>query len=259
FFGAFWITAVAEFTRKIPMRESGVKVSTYVALATGVLPLLISSYGLVAIRSIASLEKISVVKSPLELLSKVLPAWSANILLYSAVATLVIWIASWMYATSVSFVAIGAKLRPAISQPLITVLALVVALFATPFVNVFFVGVIVLAWAGIFVGDVAIRRIAYHEVSLARDYGFYKAWNWTNITGFVIASVVGLGLIGNVEGPWSWLGFISDSYLDIGIFIAPLVAFIFPILFGRKRIALQEKEVLKIEARRHDLADVDAD
>ena len=259
FFGAFWITAVAEFTRKIPMRESGAKVSTFVALATGVLPLLISSYGLVAIRSIASVEKISAVKSPIELLSKVLPAWSANILLYSAAATLIIWIASWMYATSVSFAAIGAKLRPWISQPAILIVTILISLFATPFVNIFFVGVVVLAWAGIFVGDVAIRRIAYHEVSLSRDYGFYKSWNWVNIAGFVIAVAIGLGLIGNVEGQWSWLGYISDSYLTIGVFIAPLVAFLFPILFGRKRIALQEQEVLKIEARRHDLADVDAE
>jgi purine-cytosine permease-like protein len=259
FFGAFWITAVAEFTRKIPMRESGAKVSTFVALATGVLPLLISSYGLVAIRSISSVEKISAANSPIELLSKVLPAWSANILLYSAVATLIIWIASWMYATSVSFAAVGAKLRPWISQPAILIATILIAMFATPFVNLFFVGVVVLAWAGIFVGDVAIRRIAYHEVSLSRDYGFYKSWNWVNIAGFVIAVAIGLGLVGNVEGPWSWLGYISDSYLTLGVFIAPLVAFLFPILFGRKRIALQEQEVLKIEARRHDLADVDAE
>ena len=164
-----------------------------------------------------------------------------------------------MYATSVSFAAVGAKLRPWISQPAILIVTILISLFATPFVNIFFVGVVVLAWAGIFVGDVAIRRIAYHEVSLSRDYGFYKSWNWVNIAGFVIAVAIGLGLIGNVEGSWSWLGYISDSYLTIGVFIAPLVAFLFPILFGRKRIALQEQEVLKIEARRHDLADVDAE
>jgi hypothetical protein len=164
-----------------------------------------------------------------------------------------------MYSTSVSFAAIGAKLRPAFSQPLILLMTLMLAIFATPYLHLGFVAVIVLAWTGIFVGDVAVRRIAYHEVSLARDYGFYKSWNWVNISGFVLAVVIGLGLVGSVDGPWFWLGYISDSYLSIGIFVAPLVSFLFPILFGRKRIALQEQEVLKIESRRHDLTDVSAE
>ena len=75
----------------------------------------------------------------------------------------------------------------------------------------------------------------------------------------MVAVAIGLGLVGNVDGPWSWLGYISDDYLTIGIYIAPLVSFLFPILFGRKRIKFQEQEVLKIEARRHDLVDVDAE
>lgn len=258
-FGAFWITAVAEFTRKIPMRESGTKVALYVALATGVLPLLISSYGLIALKSILPQGKIDLFTSPLDEVLRVTPDWAANILLYSAVATLLIWSASWMYATSVSFAAVGAKLRPALSQPILLVLAIPVAMYLTPYFNSSVAAVIVLAWAGIFVGDVSIRRIAYHEVSLARDYGFYRAWNWVNITGFVVAIAIGLGLISNVEGFWSWTGYISDSYLLVGVYVAPLVSFLFPILFGRKRIKTQEAEVLKIEARKHDLVDIDAE
>jgi hypothetical protein len=259
FFGAFWITAVAEFTRKIPMRESGKKVSLYVALATGVVPLLIASYALVAVKSVLSQSKIETVASPLDKIMNVMPLWAANGLLYSAILTLVIWAASWMYATSVSFAAIGAKLRPAISQPIILVVALVMAFYLTPYFNASFVAVIILAWAGVFVGDVAVRRIAYHEVSLARDYGFYRAWNWVNISGFVVSIAIGLGLVSNVDGIWSWMGYISDQYLLIGVYISPLVSFLFPILFGRRRIKAQEAEALKIESRRHDLVDVDAE
>ena len=259
FFGAFWITAVAEFTRKIPMSESGKKVSLYVALATGLLPLLVSSYGLVALKSSLKQGSIQTIVSPLDEVMRILPNWAATAVLYSAIVTLIVWAASWMYATSVSFAAVGAKLRPFISQPIILLIAILLAVYLTPVFNSSFVAVVILSWAGIFVGDVAIRRIAYHEVSLARDYGFYRAWNWVNIGGFVVAAIVGFGLIGNVEGPWSWLGFISDDYLTLGIYVAPLTSFLFPILFGRKRIKLQEQEVLKIEARRHDLADVNAE
>ncbi len=259
FFGAFWITSVAEFTRKIPMRESGAKVSTFVALSTGVLPLLIASYGLVAIRSIASPAKIAVMKSPLQLLSQILPSWAANVLLYSAVATVLIWIASWMYGTSVSFSAIGIKIKAAVSQPAIALLSLAIGIYGSNYINFDFLAVIILAWAGIFVGDVAIRRIAYHEVSLARDYGFYKAWNWVNISGFTLAVAIGFGLIANESEIWMWLGYISDSHFNVGIYVAPLVSFLFPILFGRKRIKLQEQEVIKIESRKHDLVDVTAE
>jgi hypothetical protein len=259
FFGAFWITAVAEFTRKIPMRESGKLVSVYVSLATGVLPLFIASYGLIAMKSILAEGKIELISSPLDEVLRVMPEWAASAMLYSAGSTLLIWVASWMYATSVSFAAVGAKLRPIISQPIIVVVSITLAIFLTPYFNGEFVAVIILAWAGIFAGDVAIRRIAYHEVSLARDYGFYRAWNWTNVGGFILAVVVGLGLVGSAEGPWSWMGYLSDDYLNVGIYISPMVGFLFPILFGRKRIKLQEQEVLKIESRRNDLVDVDAE
>jgi len=259
FFGAFWITAVAEFTRKIPMRESGTKVSLFVALASGVLPLLIASYALVAFKSVFTQGRIDSISSPLDEVLKATPEWAANALLYSAVLTLLIWASSWMYATSVSFAAIGIKVRPALSQPVILLLTISFAIFVSQYVNSDFVAVVVLSWSGIFAGDVAIRRIAYHEVSLAREYGFYKAWNWLNITGFLLAIAVGLGLVSSGEMPWSWLGYISDSYGNIGIYVSPLVAFLFPILFGRKRIKNQESEVLKIEARRHDLADVETE
>jgi len=259
FFGAFWITAVAEFTRKVPMRESGTKVSVFVALATGVLPLLISSYALLALESVLSKEKIDAMTTPVVEVLRALPQWASTIVLYSSAITLLIWIASWMYATSVSFASIGAKLRPLISQPIILVLSLMVATTIGGLINFDFVSVIVLAWAGVFVGDVACRRIAYHEVSLARDYGFYRAWNLTNVGGFVLAVALGLGTVSSVDGGWSWLGYITDSYANVGIYVAVAVGFVFPILFGRKRIQNQEAEVLKIESRRHDLADVSAE
>jgi purine-cytosine permease-like protein len=259
FFGAFWITSVAEFTRKIPMRESGTKVSLFVALATGVIPLMVSSYALIAFKSILPQGRIDAIESVLDEVLRVTPEWAANVLLYSAILTLVIWAASWMYATSVSFASINLKLRPAISQPILLVITIATAVFVSQYVNLSFAAVIIFAWAGIFVGDAAIRKIAYHEVSLARDYGFYRAWNWVNISGFLVAVATGLGLVSNVEGIWSWTGYISDSYFNVGIYIAPLVSFLFPILFGRKRIKLQEQEVLKIESRRNDLINVEAE
>ena len=251
-FGSFWVTAVAEFTRKIPMRISGRMVSLYVGISTAVLPLIIAGYGLWAIKSNLTTDQIAKQKSLLNLVLTALPEWAANLMLYSAIATLLAWAASWMYATSVSFAAIGAKLRPLISQPVILVVSLLIAGFATKYLDLTFAAVVIFAWAGIFVGDVALRRIAYHEVSLARDYGFYRAWNVVNIIGFVLAVLLGLL-------------FVDTSYFsavvafgNVGIYIAFGFALLFPVIFGRGRVAQQEAELLKIEARRNDLDDVEA-
>ena len=256
-FGAFWVTAVAEFTRKIPMRESGAKVAIWVAVATWVVPVLVAAYAFVAINSTLKDFQIAESMNSLVLVMWSAPSWCVPVLLYSALATLVIWVASWLYATSVSFASVGIKLHPAASQPLILLVAILVSTFAAELVNLNFIAVLIFAWAGVFVGDVALRRIAYDEISLTRDYGFYKTWNLANLAGFLIAIAVGLGLVSGDSNYFGWLGYISTKFGGLGIFVAAFIGILFPILFGRKRVRLQEEEVLKIENRRNDLTDVE--
>ena len=73
-----------------------------------------------------------------------------------------------------------------------------------------FLAVPVAAWSGIFVSDVLIRRIAYHEVSLSRSYGFYKAVNITNTAGWLLAVALGWGLLKNDLREFQWLGYLAD-------------------------------------------------
>ncbi|MEY3128767.1 MAG: hypothetical protein RL405_87, partial [Actinomycetota bacterium] len=46
FFGGFWITSVAEFTRKVSMAQSGKMLGVFIALSAGVIPLLVAGYSL---------------------------------------------------------------------------------------------------------------------------------------------------------------------------------------------------------------------
>ena len=276
FFGGFWVTSVAEFTRKVSMAQSGKMLGLFIALSAGVIPLLVAGYSLLVSNSLSLQASAIAIENPLGALLTLVPDWMASVLLVSGALSLIIWSAAWMYSTSVSLSAISIRIRPALSQPVLFVLVIAAAFAVSTFSSAPFAeildatialsGVIVFAWAGVFVADISLRKIAYHEVSLTRDYGFYKAANFTNLSAFVLAVAVGLGFVSSTILGLDWLGYLArlagaEAWADanIGFAIALGLSVLFPILFGRKRIRGQESEVLAIEARKNDLENVELD
>ena len=275
-FGGFWITSVAEFTRKVSMAQSGKKLAFFIALTVGVIPLLIATFSLLMASSLPQQFVEAAALNPLGALLALVPSWMGTALLISGALSLLIWVTAWLYSTSVSLSAVSIRIKPAFSQPLLVVLTFAIAFTATTFSTATFAelidaviaisGVVVFAWAGVFIADVTLRKIAYHEVSLTRDYGFYKAANFVNLGAFVLAVALGLGFVSSTLVGFGWLGYLSDlvsaeawSDANIGAAIALGFSVLFPILFGRKRIRDQEGEVLAIEARKLDLEHVDLD
>jgi NCS1 family nucleobase:cation symporter-1 len=273
-FGGFWISSVAEFTRKVSMAQSGKKLVLFVSLSVGVIPMLIAAFSLMVSASIDETAVGSVITNPLNALFAQLPAWASSFLIVSGIVSMIVWFAAWAYSTSVSFSAISIRIRPAISQPILVLvtLALVysVATFSTADLSEIFdaviaiCGVLVFAWAGIFVADISIRKIAYHEVSLTRDYGFYKSVNAVNLIAFMAAVGLGLGFVTSTISGLEWLGYLGNlvaatswSDANVGVLISLGFSVLFPLLFGRKRIRAQEAEVLAIEARKRDLEHVE--
>jgi purine-cytosine permease-like protein len=276
FFGGFWVTSVAEFTRKVSMAQSGKMLGLFIALSAGVIPLLVAGYSLLVSSSLSLQASAIAIENPLGAMLTLIPDWMASALLVSGALSLIIWSAAWMYSTSVSLSAISIRIRPALSQPVLFVLVIAAAFAVSTFSSAPFAeildatialsGVIVFAWAGVFVADISLRKIAYHEVSLTRDYGFYKAANFTNLSAFVLAVAVGLGFVSSTILGLDWLGYLArlaaaEAWADanIGFAIALGLSVLFPILFGRKRIRGQESEVLAIEARKNDLENVELD
>jgi hypothetical protein len=174
-----------------------------------------------------------------------------------------------------SFESIQLKFKASIATPIIAVLAVALAVFGISYLGAsgfwfnlkgyaLFLAVPVAAWSGIFVSDVLIRRIAYHEVSLSRSYGFYKALNLTNTLGWLIAVILGWGLLKSELVEFQWLGFLADitsnaefwAQSNLGVVIAFAIGLLLPVTAGIPRIKRQEREVLLIEARRNDLKDV---
>jgi hypothetical protein len=126
------------------------------------------------------------------------------------------------------------------------------------------VGVPVVAWLGVVGADTALRRTDFHEVSLLRSYGFYGAFNWGNLTGWLFATVAGWGMISSNLIEFQWVGYLAkplglaDAALsaNLGIWIALIIGLITPFVTSIPRIRQQEREVSAIEARRSELLNV---
>jgi hypothetical protein len=180
-----------------------------------------------------------------------------------------------LYSSNLSLHSLGVKLKPVIAQPILGVLFAAGAVYE--FIRVgasgiwynlsgyaLVVGIPVAAWSGIFVADILIRRIAYHEISLSRSYGFYKTFNFSNLIGWLLSSAVGLGLVKSGLPEFTWTGYLikyvgkEEFWVNtsVAVIASFALALLFPVILGIPRIKRQEQEVLAIEARRDDLKDV---
>ena len=266
--GAFWTTGVADFTRQVPMSESGKKLVWFVVIPAFVLSVATTVVAILVISPSVS-QATGSTFGVMEKLLTAVPYWLASATLVAALLQTLVWAASWLYSTSVSLRGLGIKTGRYVSQLIVFVLVVgtVVAVSSLPIAIVrstALIGLLVLvAFAGIFVGDVWRRKIAYDETSLREAFGFYGSANWVNVFGFVLALIIGLGFVSTeFDGYYitNFIGqFVSDKFAtaEAGIYFALVIAILFPVLFGGKRIRSQEAQVLEIERRRGSLLEID--
>jgi nucleobase:cation symporter-1, NCS1 family len=277
-FGLAWTSTGADFARKLTATTRGASVIGWGLLSLGLIPALIGGYGLALMGSLPRLAKPresaeSALPTMFEDLSNALAPWAGYTLIASALITIIVVLAMSLYSSNLGLHSIGAKTHPGYAQPILGLLSLTGAFFAVVYITdlwgviagyAMIAAVPVAAWSGIFITDVLIRRIAYHEISLSRGYGFYKSVNLVNIIGWAISTAIGLGLIYSDQPGFAWTGYLADLMVNsefwaatsFGIIIAFSVSCLLPVLFGIPRIKRQESEVLAIESRRDDLKDV---
>lgn len=277
-FGLAWTSTGADFARKLTATTRGASVIGWGLLSLGLIPALIGGYGLALMGSLPRLAKPgesaeAALPTLFEDLSNALAPWAGYTLIASASITIIVVLAMSLYSSNLGLHSIGAKTHPGYAQPVLGLLSLTGAFFAVVYITdlwgviagyAMIAAVPVAAWSGIFITDVLIRRIAYHEISLSRGYGFYKSVNLVNIIGWAISTAIGLGLIYSDQPGFAWTGYLADLMVNsefwaatsFGIIIAFSISCLLPVLFGIPRIKRQESEVLAIESRRDDLKDV---
>jgi len=271
-FGLAWSSASADYASGLPVNVLGWKVAGWALLSMAVVPATLS---LLALSVFSNRTERNFSETFGEIVSD---AGSSSVIMLvqlSLALTLITTIAMSLRSTSRSFESVRLRIKASIATPIIAVFAVTAAvvqmsrLGASGFwfnLNGYalFLAVPVAAWTGIFVSDVLIRRIAYHEVSLSRGYGFYKSVNVTNLVGWCVAVAIGWGLLESQLVEMSWLGYLADlsgnsefwAQSNFGVVIAFSLGLLLPVIAGIPRIKKQEAEVLVIESRRNDLKDV---
>jgi purine-cytosine permease-like protein len=271
--GLLWVGAGADYARRLGSDQLGVKVVSWVFLAVAVIPFLISIFGFAYFESLSDPVKLQFSQNFLIGL-----AASNPFTLFPVVASIAIAVvvggAMAFYSTSHSLRTLGVNIKPLLLHPIVAIFVIGFATFAAGRLSntdlwynlggyCLVIAVPTAAWAGIFTCDILIRRIAYHEVSLSRSYGFYKSANWINLIGWLIASVIGWGFTISKLPEFNWLGYFATEasanfwqLSNFAIVVALAIGLLLPALLGIPRIKRQEAEVLSLEARRNDLKDI---
>ncbi len=271
--GLLWSGAGADYARRLSVDQLGIKVVSWVFLVVAIVPFIIATFGFAFFESISDQSKLRFAQNFTSAIAESGPLVLIPTMLSIAVAVLVAS-AMALYSASHALKTLSIQIKPVILHPVLAVIAITVAVGAAGRLansDLWFnlggyllvLAVPAAAWSGIFACDILIRRIAYHEVSLSRSYGFYKPVNWINVTGWLVITAIGWGLSVSNLTEFAWLGYlVSDSSAgfwqqsNFAVVVAFAAGLLMPALLGVPRIKKQEAEVLSLEARRNDLRDI---
>ncbi len=271
-----WVAVAPNLAKAIPMRERGLQVFGWVVVSNFVVP---SVVGVTALAWLGPRAKELAVLSPIDLSTFIkivleLPQYSRIALVVAIGVTL-----GYSLLLNIKTAALDASallpVKSRVGGLLLSVFAVLSALtlFAMQPANIaldYLVNVFVLVaalsagWIGMLVTDVALRRIAYHELSLSRSYGFYKRFSIGSILVWMVTIASALALMPiNLRG-LSFTGF-GDSLLGLdrkissvpfGFVITLLVGVLLTLGSRIPEIRKQEREVLAVEARRDQLNNI---
>jgi purine-cytosine permease-like protein len=267
-----WFALAPNISKAIPMSIRGIKVFSAVLVANFAIPAIV---GVLAVLWLGSLSTLAATASlsPQQAL-EVLPTWAQGTLTAGAALTIFFATILSLRTAALDYVSLF-RTKSRITGLVLTVVVtvLLLALFAqqpesqqvTYLSNLF---VLVAAgsagWIGIFAADVAIRRQAYHELSLSRSYGLYKKFNILALITWVLTLALAVALIPVTLFGFDFMGF-ALSYLGLEANIgSAAIGFLATLTFGMlitfairiPQIRKQEREVLELEARRDQLNDI---
>lgn len=267
-----WFALAPNISKAIPMSVRGIKVFSAVLVANFVVPALV---GIGAVLWLGSLSVLTVTAalSPQQAL-EVLPTWAQGTLTAGAALTIFFATILSLRTAALDYVSLF-RTKSRVTGLVLTVVAtvLLLALFAqqpesqqvTYLSNLFvLVAAVSAGWIGIFAADVAIRRQAYHELSLSRSYGLYKKFNILALITWVLTLAVAVALIPVTLFGFDFMGF-ALPYLGLEANIgSAAIGFLATVTFGMlltfairiPQIRKQEREVLELEARRDQLNDI---
>ena len=266
-----WFAIGPNLSKAIPVTVKGYKVFMEAFVSNFVAPVIVGVIALVWLGqvSLQASEGFSINEAVLGL-----PAWAQGSLLTGIALALVYAMVSSARSAALDLVAIfrlkGRVLALTIS---VTVAGLLLVLFAQQpssqqveyLVNVFaLVAAASAGWIGIFAGDVLVRKIPYHELSLARAYGVYKKFNILSLVTWMLTIASAVALMPVSLYGLNFMGFALTSLgmeanlatSALGFTATVLLGILLTLIIRIPQIRKQESEINELEARREQLNDI---
>jgi len=239
--GIGWVNAAADYSRYLPRSSSSRSVVGWTVFGASVAPIILIIFGVLLA---ANNQALATSTNPVGVLAEPLPTWFLVPYMIVAVGGLVAGAVLDIYSSGLNLLTLGLRIPRYQSVAIDGVLMIVGNIYILFFNQDFFtpfqgflitLGVLLAAWAAIFLTDMALfrRRGGYSERDLYASEGIYGAVNPAGVVAFLVASFVGLGLVTSSAPIFSWVGYLlrwfdwEDSALassSIGLFVGFILA-----------------------------------
>jgi purine-cytosine permease-like protein len=266
-----WFALAPNISKAIPMKVKGINVFSAVLVSNFAAPVLV---GVGTIFWLGTLSVSATSESSIQSAIQALPAWVQGSL-NSGILIAIMFAAMLSIRTATLDVSSLFRIKARIPALLVAfaLTAGFLLLFAQQPVsqeveylaNLFvLMAALSAGWIGIVAADIALRRLAYHELSLSRSYGLYKKFNILSLLTWVLTLVIAVALVPvNLLG-FSFMGFaipmlgieLNLASSAIGFVATVLSGIVLTLAIRIHQIKKQERELLALEARRDQLNDI---
>jgi len=263
-FGLGWVNVAADYSRYLPRTASSRGVVWWTTLGGSIAPLILVAFGLLLAGSSASLTSAMDEINPIGALATAtkLPTWFLVPFIIVAVLGIVGGAVLDIYSSGLALLSAGLKIprfAAAGVDGVIMLLGTIYIVFAKQdFLGQFegfliTVGVLIAAWCGVFLGDLALRRKDYVDVDLFQNSGRYGDVRLIPVATTILASFIGWGLVTNSNASWlTWQGYLLGpfhlggktgnwEYANLGVFAALILSFLVTVLFTKVAVRRQEE------------------
>ena len=259
-FGLGWVNVAADYSRYLPRRSSGRGVVGWTTLGSSVAPIFLIVFGLLLAGSSASLSK-AIGADPIGALTTLLPTWFLVPFVVVAVLGLIGGSVLDIYSSGLALLTLGLRVpryvAALIDGTIMTLGTIYVVFVAHNFLVQFegfliTLGVPIAAWCGVMLADISLRHRDYAETDLFTPAGRYGDIRWFPAAVIVVSTVVGWGLVTNLNATWlTWQGYLLGpfglggktgawAFANLGVLVALVIGLVATWAFGRSAVRAEE-------------------
>lgn len=256
--GLGWVNSAADYSRYLPRSTSSKAVVGWTVFGASIVPIAMVIYGAALAGSSGELFE-AIASDPIGALTTLLPTWFLIPFALIAILGLVGGAILDLYSSGLTLISIGLPVKRYIAASIDSLIMIAGTIYLVWIADDFFfpfqgflitLGVPIATWSAIFVTDVLLRKRHYNEADLYRIDGRYGSWNISSLLIMVVGAVVGWGFVTNPFASWlSWQGYFLGVFggkegawagANLGVAFALAIGFIGHLIFGRRKIDVQE-------------------